>query len=158
MLLLVIAGCSLFGKKKELKPFISEVVHPEWSKNSVLYEVNVRQYTRRNIQCICRSIFRGLESLGVDVLWFMPIFPIGVQNRKGELGSYYSVKDYMDVNPEFGTLRISKELLKRLMSLECMLLLDWVPNHTSWDNKLTIDHPDWYVKDSTGKFTPPIGY
>jgi glycosidase len=87
----------------------------------------------------------------------MPTYPIGLINRKGELGSYYSVRDFMGVNPEFGTLEDFKKVIDKAHELGMHVLLDWVPNHTSWDNHLTIDHPEWYVKDSAGKFTPPIG-
>jgi glycosidase len=156
-IVLTLVGCSIFGRKKELKPFISEVVHPEWSKNSVLYEVNVRQYTDKGTFNAFAEHLTRLKALGVDVLWFMPTYPIGILNRKGKLGSYYSVKDYMDVNPEFGTLEDFKAIITKAHELGMYVMLDWVPNHTSWDNKLTVDHPDWYAKDSTGKFTPPIG-
>jgi glycosidase len=152
-----IGGCSFFGKKKEIKPFTSEVVHPDWSKDIVMYEVNVRQYTDEGTFAAFAEHLPRLKSLGIDVLWFMPTFPIGVLNRKGELGSYYSVKDFMDVNPEFGTVDDLKDVIDKTHELGMYVLLDWVPNHTSWDNQLTIDHPDWYAKDSTGKFTPPIG-
>jgi glycosidase len=147
----------LFGKKKEVKPFVSEVVHPEWSKNMVLYEVNLRQYTDSGTLKAFEKHLPRLKALGVDVLWFMPIYPIGVENRKEELGSYYSVKDYMNVNPEFGTLKDMKSVIGKAHELGMHVLLDWVPNHTSWDNPLTIEHPEWYSKDSTGKFTPPVG-
>jgi len=157
ILLLSIAGCSISGRKKASKPFISNVVHPEWSKNSVLYEVNVRQYTDEGTFNAFAQHLPRLKALGVDVLWFMPTFPIGILNRKGELGSYYSVKDFMDVNPAFGTLDDFKAIIVKAHDLDMRVLLDWVPNHTSWDNKLTVDHPEWYVKDSTGKFTPPLG-
>jgi glycosidase len=154
---IAITGCSLFGKKKELKPFISTVVHPSWSKNAVLYEVNVRQYTDEGTFNAFAEHLPRLKNLGVDVLWFMPIFPIGEVNRKGELGSYYSVKDFMDVNPEFGTLDDFKAIISKAHELGMYIMLDWVPNHTSWDNKLAVDHPEYYAKDSVGKFTPPVG-
>ena len=153
----VIGGCSLFGKKKEIKPFVSEVVHPEWSKNAVLYEVNVRQYTDSGTLKGFEEHLPRLKALGVDVLWFMPVYPIGIENRKGGLGSYYSVKDYMNINPEFGTLDDMKSVIDKAHELGMHILLDWVPNHTSWDNPLTIEHPEWYARDSAGKFTPPLG-
>jgi glycosidase len=152
-----ITGCSIFGKKKELKPFITEVVHPEWSKNAVLYEVNVRQYTPEGTFNAFAEHLTRLKNLGVDVLWFMPTYPIGEVNRKGKLGSYYSVKDYMDVNPEFGTIDDFQSVIDKAHELGMYVVLDWVPNHTSWDNQMTKDHPEWYMKDSSGKFTPPIG-
>ena len=96
-LVLTITGCSNKGKETvtETKPpFVSGVVHPEWSKNSVLYEVNVRQYTDEGTFNAFAEHIPRLKSLGIDVLWFMPTFPIGIKNKKGELGSYYSVRDY----------------------------------------------------------------
>lgn len=157
VIIITIAGCSLFGKKKELKPFISEVIHPDWSKNVVLYEVNVRQYTDDGTFNAFAEHLPRLKALGVDVLWFMPTFPIGVVNRKGELGSYYSVKDFMDVNPEFGTLEDFKKIIDKTHELGMYVMLDWVPNHTAWDNPLAKEHPEYYVKDKAGKFTPPKG-
>jgi len=157
-IVLTVAGCSIFGSKKEVKPFISEVVHPEWSKNSVLYEVNVRQYTDEGTFNAFAKHLPRLKALGVDVLWFMPTFPIGFLNRKGELGSYYSVKDFMDVNPEFGTLDDFKAVINKAHELGMYVMLDWVPNHTSWDNALATEHPDWYKKDSLGKFIAPYDW
>lgn len=156
-IVILLAGCSLFGKKKELKPFTTEVIHPEWSKNAILYEVNVRQYTDSGTFRAFEKHLPRLKTLGVDVLWFMPTYPIGIVNRKGELGSYYSVKDYLGVNPEFGTIEDLKRIIDKAHEFGMHVILDWVPNHTSWDNPLTIDHPEWYIKDSAGKFTPPIG-
>lgn len=152
-----ITGCSLFSKKKELKPFVSTVVHPEWSKNAILYEVNVRQYTDEGTFTAFASHLPRLQKLGIDVLWFMPTFPIGEVNRKGELGSYYSVKDFKGVNPEFGTLEDFKMVIDSAHNLGMKVILDWVPNHSSWDNQLAVDHPEYFAKDSTGRFTPPIG-
>ena len=157
LVIVAIGGCSLFGKKKEIKPFVSEVVHPEWSKNVVLYEVNLRQYTDSGTLKSFQEHLPRLKALGIDVLWFMPVYPIGVENRKGELGSYYSVKDFMNINPEFGNLDDMKSVIDKAHELGMHVLLDWVPNHTSWDNSLTVEHPEWYVRDPTGKFTPPLG-
>ena len=152
-----IGGCSMFSKKKALKPFKTEVVHPEWSKNAVIYEVNVRQYTDSGTFKAFEKHLPRLKEMGIDILWFMPIHPIGVPNRKGELGSYYSVADYLAVNPEFGTIGDFKRIIDKAHDQGMHVILDWVPNHTSWDNPLTISHPEWYAKDSTGRFTPPIG-
>jgi len=158
VLILIFSGCSLFKKKEEAKPFVSEVVHPEWSKNSVLYEVNVRQYTPEGTFKAFEEHLPRLKKLGVDLLWLMPINPIGVKNRKEPLGSYYSVRDYKDVNPEFGNLDDFKNLVSKAHELGFHVIMDWVPNHSSWDNKLTVEHPEWYVKDSSGSFIPPIGF
>lgn len=153
----LIASCSLFGKKKELKPFTTEVVHPEWSENMVLYEVNIRQYTDSGTFRAFEKHLPRLKELGIDVLWLMPVHPIGVPNRKGKLGSYYSVQDYLGINPEFGTLEDLKSVIDKAHELGLHLIIDWVPNHTSWDNPLIKEHPEWFLKDLTGRFIPPIG-
>jgi glycosidase len=159
--LLVIAvtvtGCKFFSKKKEPKSFTSTVIHPDWSKNAVLYEVNVRQYTEEGTFKAFAGHLPRLKKLGVDVIWFMPTFPIGEVNRKGELGSYYSVRDFKGVNPEFGTMDDFKMVIDSIHNLGMHVIMDWVPNHSSWDNPLASDHPEFYVHDSLGKFTPPIG-
>jgi glycosidase len=162
VLLLVItvtfAGCSIFGKKKELKSFTSDVIHPDWSKNAVVYEVNMRQFTPEGTFNAFATHLPRLKELGVDILWLMPINPIGVKNRKEPLGSYYSVKDYRDVNPEFGNLDDFKNMVAKAHEMGFHVIMDWVPNHSSWDNQLTVEHPDWYVKDSKGSFGPPKGF
>ncbi len=163
-LFIVLSACSNVKTKKQdsklaeqINTFTSSVIHPDWSKNITLYEVNLRQFTAGGTITAFMDHLPRLKTLGVDVLWFMPIHPIGIQNRKGELGSYYSVMDFMDVNPEFGTLEEFKGLLNQAHEMGFYVLIDWVPNHTSWDNPIARDHPDWYLKDSSDNFIPPIG-
>ena len=128
----------------------TNVQHPEWSRNAVIYEVNLRQYSDSgNITSFQRELPR-LKELGVDILWFMPIFPISEDGRKGTLGSYYAVKDYTDFNPEFGTIEQFKEVVKDAHSKGMKVILDWVPNHSGRDNKWVKEHADWYEKDSLG--------
>ncbi|MDZ7317319.1 MAG: alpha-amylase family glycosyl hydrolase [candidate division KSB1 bacterium] len=131
--------------------------HVDWSYNSALYEVNLRQYTSEGTFAAFREHLDRLQELGVSILWFMPIHPIGEKNRLGRLGSYYSVRDYLDVNPEFGTLEEFKELVEELHSRGFYVLIDWVGNHTAWDNVLTVEHPEWYVHDDLGRFIAPPG-
>ena len=145
-------------KEKGIKTFCFRYGAPEWSKNAVVYEVNIRQFTPEGTFNAFAAHLPRLKELGVDVLWLMPINPIGVKNRKEPLGSYYSVRDYKDVNPEFGNLDDFKNLVTKAHELGFHVIMDWVPNHSSWDNKLTIEHPDWYVKDAKGSFIPPIGF
>ena len=78
--------------------------HPDWSYNSVVYEMNVRQYTPEGTLAAAARHLPRLQKLGVDVVWLMPVYPIGIKERKGTLGSYYAISDYEAVNPEFGTL------------------------------------------------------
>ncbi len=93
--------------------------------------------------------------MGVGILWLMPIHPIGEVNRIGSLGSYYSVKDYLDVNPEFGTMKEFKHLVNEIHAQGMFIIIDWVANHTSWDNDLTISYPDFYNTDADGNFQAP---
>lgn len=137
-----------------VSPKATEVVNyqaPTWSKNSVIYEVNTRQYNNEGTFKAVESDLPRIKNLGVDILWFMPIHPIGKLNRKGTLGSYYSVKDYKSINPEFGSLDNFKSLVKKAHEQGLKVIIDWVPNHTAWDHEWITKHPDWYVHDSTGK-------
>ncbi len=130
----------------------SEVVNQDWVKNAVIYEVNIRQYTPEGTFNAFSEHLPRLKSLGVDILWLMPIHPIGQMNRKGKLGSYYSVKDYMKINPEFGNFDDFKALVRKVHEQGMHIIIDWVPNHTSWDNVLTLEHPDYYMTDEEGNF------
>ena len=134
----------------------STVIHPEWAYPATIYEVNIRQYTPEGTINAFREHLPRLQDMGVGILWLMPINPIGEQNRKETLGSYYAVKDYRKVNPEFGTLEDFKALVDEAHQRGMHIILDWVPNHTAWDNPLTLEHPDWYTKDKAGNFTPPV--
>lgn len=130
--------------------------HPEWAKNATIYEVNIRQYTPEGTFRAFEANLPRLKKMGVDILWIMPIYPIGQKERKGSLGSYYAVKDYRAVNPEFGTMDDFKALVKKAHEMGFKVILDWVANHSAPDNQLTVEHPDWYTHDSTGKIIPPV--
>ena len=96
--------------------------------------------------------------MGVEVLWMMPIYPIGVLNRKGTMGSYYSIKDFCDVNAEFGTREDFKVLVEKVHDYGMKLIIDWVANHASWDNVWTKTNPDFFVKDGAGNFKSPYDW
>ena len=131
--------------------------HASWSAPATVYEVNVRQYTAAGTFAAFETHLDRLEDLGVGVLWFMPIHPIGEENRLGSLGSYYAVRDYYGVNPEFGTAEDFQRVVDAAHARGMRVLLDWVANHTAWDNVLTETHPEWYVTDADGDFIPPPG-
>lgn len=157
----VAVGC--FGAVKSMKsrtqaPAMTEVTHPEWSRNAVIYEVNLRQFTPEGTLKAFEAQLPRLKKLGVDILWFMPIFPISEDGRKGELGSYYAVKDYKDVNPEFGTLEEFKAMVNKAHEMGFKVILDWVPNHSGRDNAWVKEHNDWYVKDKDGKLVGPYDW
>jgi len=128
--------------------------HPEWSKNAVIYQINTRQFTNEGTFRAAENHLPRLKELGADILWLMPIHPIGEKNRKGALGSPYAVKDYYGVNAEFGALDDFKRFVKAAHALGMYVIIDWVANHTAWDNPLAAQHPDWYSKDWQGNFHP----
>lgn len=138
----------MFGQNNFKKRFFSP---PDYTKNAVIYEVNIRQYSKEGkIQNVTSDLPR-LKDLGVDILWLMPLQPIGEKNRKGKLGSYYSIKDYTAVNPEFGTIEDVKNLVKKAHELKMKVILDWVANHTAWDHVWVEQYPEFYTADDQGK-------
>lgn len=135
-----------------------ELKHPVWSKNATIYEVNIRQFsTAGNFKGFEAHLPR-LKEMGIDIIWLMPIHPIGELKRKGTMGSYYSVKDYYGVNPEFGTKEEFKALVRKIHNMGMYVILDWVANHSSWDNPLATEHPEWYTKTAEGNFQPTPWY
>jgi len=135
-----------------------EIKHPEWSKNVTIYEVNIRQFTPEGTFKAFENHLPRLKDMGVDIVWLMPIHPIGEKNRKGKLGSYYSVKDFLGINPEFGNMDDFKHLVKKIHSMGMFVIIDWVGNHSAWDNPLAKEHPDWYTKTREGNFQPTTWY
>lgn len=135
-----------------------QVEHPAWSRNATIYEVNIRQFTEEGTFNAFSNHLPRLKDLGVDIIWLMPVHPIGEKNRKGTLGSYYAVKDYYGINPEFGTLEDFKELVQSIHSMGMYVIIDWVANHSAWDNPLVADHPEWYTKAPDGNFQPTPWY
>lgn len=127
----------------------------EWVRDAVIYSAYLRSASPE-------GTFKGLEkrldelkALGVTVLWLLPIHPVGVEKRKGELGSPYAVRDFYAVNPEFGTLDDFKSLVAAAHKRDIKVIIDLVINHTAWDNPLIKEHPEWYTKDAAGKIVPP---
>lgn len=127
--------------------------HPGWTRSATIYEVNIRQYTPEGTFRAFQEHLPRLKEMGVDILWLMPIHPIGEKNRKGELGSYYSIKDYTAVNPHFGTKQDFLNLVDAAHEQGMKLVLDWVPNHTAWDHPWASAHPEYYKRDSLGNIT-----
>lgn len=164
--LIFIAGFATLiscNNQKPVKQEVAEIVasgfvHPEWSKNANIYEVNIRQYTPEGTIKSFQEHLPRLKELGIDILWIMPIHPIGEKNRKGTMGSYYAVKDYKAVNPEFGTLKEFKSFVDEAHSMGFKVILDWVANHTAWDNPWIFDHPEWYSVDSVGNMIAPFDW
>ncbi len=129
-----------------------EIILPEWAKNATVYELNIRQFSEEgSFRAVERELPR-LKEMGIDIIWLMPVHPIGKLHRKGTLGSYYSVKDYFGINPEFGTEEDFRCLIKAIHEAGMYVIIDWVANHTSWDNAMVEDHPEWYRKSRKDTF------
>ena len=135
------------------QPYV-KLTHPEWTKDAVIYQINTRQFTPEGTFKAAQQQLPRLKALGADILWLMPIHPIGAKNRKGSLGSPYAVRDYMAVNPEFGTLDDLRAFVQEAHRLGMRVILDWVANHSAWDNPLHAEHPEWYLRDYKGDFHP----
>ena len=129
--------------------------HPEWSQDAVLYQINLRQFTAAGTIAAAQAELPRLAELGVDILWLMPVQPIGLEERKGELGSPYSIRDYRAVNPELGSMDDMRAFIDAAHALGLHVILDWVANHSAWDSPLVDAHPDWYSRNWRGEIQPP---
>jgi glycosidase len=127
----------------------------DWVRDAVIYEVYLRSFSREGTFKALESRLPELKSLGITVLWLMPIHPVGDLNRKGTLGSPYSIQDYYAVNPEFGTLEDFKSLVAATHAQEMKIIIDLVANHTSWDSKLLTEHTDWFTTNERGAVVSP---
>lgn len=126
-----------------------------WVSTSAIYEVFIRDFSSTGD---LRGVTRGLgriQAVGANVIWLMPVHPVGVQNRKDPLGSPYSVRDYRAINPAFGTAADFRALVRAVHARGMKLIIDWVPNHTAWDNVWVREHPDFYVRNDSGGLTVP---
>lgn len=124
---------------------------PSSYHNLIIYEIYVRNHgANGTFKDVERDLHR-LHTLGVDILWFMPIHPIGVMNKKGSLGCPYSVRDYTRVNPEYGTKQDFSHLIERAHELGMKVMIDVVYNHTAHDSVLAKAHPEYFRQDANGK-------
>ena len=128
---------------------LSEGRHPAWAYNATIYELNTRQLTEEGTFAAAEALLPELRENGIDILWIMPCQPIGVLTRKGTLGSYYSIIDYCQINPEFGTRADFEHFLKTAHDLGFKVILDWVANHTAPDSEWT-KNEGWHYRDSLG--------
>jgi len=138
------------------QPNVVPTIHPAWSFDATIYEVNVRQFTPEGTFKALEEHLPRLQAMGVKILWLMPIHPIGEKNRKGSLGSYYAVKDYLGINPGYGTKEDLRHLVNQVHEQGMYVIIDWVANHTAWDNPLITEHPEWYMHDSAGAIISPV--
>lgn len=129
-----------------------ELTNPEWVKNATVYELNIRQFSEEGSFKAVEKQLARLKKMGIDIIWLMPVHPIGELHRKGSLGSNYSVKDYYGISSEFGTEKDFRDLVAAIHQQGMHIILDWVANHTSWDNEMVINHPEWYRKSRKDTF------
>lgn len=126
-----------------------------WVANTALYEVFVRDFSPTgNFRGVIDGLDR-IQATGANVVWLMPIHPIGVLNRKDSLGSSYSVRDYHEVNPDYGTKDDFRALVQAAHARNLKVILDWVPNHTAWDHRWATEHPEFYTRDEQGRMSVP---
>lgn len=127
-----------------------------WVARSALYELFIRDFSPSGD---LRGVINGLDRVaasGANVIWLMPVHPIGVVERKGTLGSPYAARDYYAINPDFGTADDFRALVEAVHARGMRLIIDWVPNHTAPDAEWVTAHPDFYVRDSTGAVIAPL--
>lgn len=136
---------------------MTNFIKPDFLSRSVIYEVNIRQYTPEGTFIAFSKHLPRLKEMGIKILWLMPIHPIGKVNRKGVLGSYYSISDHFAINPEFGNEEGLQHLISEAHTLGMRVIIDWVANHVSWDNIWTKTNPD-FIQQEDGKFVSPFDW
>lgn len=126
-------------------------------RSYTFYQVFPRQHsTSQDFQGVIQDLKR-IKALGTDVIYFLPIHPIGEKARKGSEGSPYSITDYMEVHHQLGRLDDFKELVNKAHELNMKVMIDIVFNHTSRDSKLVYEKPEWFYKNEKGEFANRIG-
>ncbi len=158
----LVASSLLFSACTTVEPIDPD--QPNWDtpvasigeNNKVIYEVNVRNFSKSGDFNGLRAELGRLNKMGVDVLWLMPIHPIGVEKRSGTMGSPYSVKDFKAINPDYGTNDDFKNLIKDAHDMQMEIWIDWVANHTAWDNSWITEHPEYYAKKGGKPYAPVI--
>ncbi|MDI1256569.1 MAG: alpha-amylase family glycosyl hydrolase [Flavobacterium sp.] len=128
------------------------------SEDAIIYQVNIRAFSQQGTLNGVKAKLNDIKDLGANVIYLMPIYPVGTLNSAGGLGSPYAVKDYKAVNPDFGTLEDLRSLVTEAHNMGMAVVLDWVANHTAWDNAWITEHPDWYQHDpESGAIIIPPG-
>jgi glycosidase len=162
--LVLLVACRDSKKEVSTTPALTEETKEpaeKWYASSNIYEVNLRQYSKAGTFTEFAKSLPRLRDMGVEILWFMPITPIGIEGRKmtpKELGSYYAVRDYKAVSEEFGSMADWKALVNEAHSMGFKVITDWVANHSAPDNPWIKSHPQFYAKDSTGKIISPFDW
>ncbi|MCZ7557275.1 MAG: alpha-amylase family glycosyl hydrolase [Bacteroidia bacterium] len=157
----LVGSVSLMEYESEEELMRGEYVNAEpvrsadWVRDAVIYEVYPRSFSREGSFKAIERRLPELKDLGVTVLWMMPIHPIGEERRKGSLGSPYAVRDFHAVNPEFGSMEDFRSLVRSAHANGMRIIIDLVANHTSWDNVLIRQHPEWFTRNAEGDIVSP---
>jgi len=128
---------------------------PSWVRDGVVYEIFPRNFSPEGNFNGITARLDELKDLGVNILWLMPIHPLGEKLRKGTIGSPYAIRDYYAINPDYGTEADLKRLVSEAHKRGLKVIIDVVANHTAWDSVL-MAHPEYYKQDATGKIIPPV--
>ena len=128
---------------------------PDWLRNGTIYEIFPRDFSAAGDLNGITARLDELQRLGVNILWTMPIHPIGDKLRKGEFGSPYSIKDYYAVDPNYGTVKDYKRFVSESHKRGMKVIMDLVADHTSWDSVM-MQHPEFYKHDAQGKIISPV--
>jgi alpha-amylase len=154
--LVIVAGCLTAVRPAPARvPAAPMAPDTSWVARSALYEVFVQDFSPAgNFRGVIDGLDR-IQSSGANVVWLMPIHPIGVLNRKGSLGSPYAAKDYRAINPAYGTAADFRALVQAVHARGMKLILDWVPDHTSPDHAWVKEHPDYYLRNERGEPSVP---
>ena len=150
---------ALFSCQQSVSTTVVKPITPITNQDiaqAVLYEVNIRQFTNEGTFNAFAKELPKVKELGVNILWFMPTFPISTTKSKGPLGSYYAVSDFKSVNPEYGSLEDLKALVDKAHDMGMYVIFDWVPGHTGWDHVWIKKHPEFYLKNEAGEIIDPI--
>ena len=175
---ILIIACKEEEKTIEEKETVAAVktiapVSNEMMESAVIYEANIRQYSKEGSFNAFTQDIPELKKLGVKIIWLMPVFPISETKRKATggdfaslikdpeerakaLGSYYAVSDFKKINPEFGTIEDFRTLVQTAHDNDMYVILDWVPNHTGWDHTWIKTNPEFYTKNEKGEITDPL--
>lgn len=128
---------------------------PEWARGAVMYQLFVRVFTPEGTLAAATARLPEIRDLGIDIVYLLPIQPIGQERRKGALGSPYSIRDYRAIDPALGTTQEYHAFVDKAHALGMRVIMDLVANHTAWDNPLTTQHPDWYTHNAIGAISSP---
>ena len=130
---------------------------PKSYRNQVMYQIFVRNFSKEGTFSAVIPRLNEIKELGVDIVWFAPIHPIGEKARKGSLGSPYAIRDYRAINPEYGSLDDFKAAVEAIHKAGMKCIIDVVYNHTSPDSVLATEHPDWFYHKPDGSFGNRVG-